>query len=318
VNFRVLGPLGASDEHTTLALGPRKQRALLARLLLDAGRTVSVERLVDDLWGEDVPESAVKMVQIYVSGLRKAVSARRLLTRGPGYCLELADADVLDLHEFERLAGSGRAALAQGDPEAAAGRLRAALALWRGPALAEFSAEPFARAEGDRLEALQLETLEDRLEADLQLGHSSGVTAELEALTARHPLRERLRGQLMLALYRSGRQGEALAAYHSFRATLDAELGIGPSARLRALEHAILTQDRALDVRPPARALAAPAHEAPPGRARELDALQDALAAARSGARRLVAVSGEAGMGKTTVVEAFLGKASGAIFMLLE
>ncbi len=312
MDFRLLGPFEAAEESEPLALGPRKQRALLARLLLDAGRTVAVERLVDDLWGDDVPETAVKMIQIYVSGLRKAVSPERLRTRAPGYGLELAAADTCDLHRFEALTAAGRAALATGDAAGAAEQLRAALALWRGPALAEFSAESFARPEADRLAELQLTATEDRIEAELRLGREADVTPEIETLTARHPLRERLRGQLMLALYRAGRQGEAIAAYHAFRATLDEELGIGPSPRLRELEQAILTQDPALDVRPLAASSDAPVGT-PPGRADELAALHDALDAAGRGARRLVLITGEPGIGKTTLVDALLATAPDAL-----
>jgi DNA-binding SARP family transcriptional activator len=266
-------------------------------LLLDAGRTVSVERLVDDLWGDDLPDSAVKMIQIYVSGLRKALPSGRLHTRAPGYCLELGPDDDLDLHRLERLAAAGRAAHAQGDPERASERLRAALALWRGPALAEFASEPFARVEGARLEELQVAALEDRIDADLARGRAAEEIPELESLIARHPLRERLREQLMLALYRTGRQGDALAVYRAVGDALREQLGIDPSPRLRALEQAILTQDRTLDapsatVAPPAVAVAAP-----PGRAPELDALRTAFAAVAAGRRRLVYVRGEPGIG---------------------
>jgi predicted ATPase/DNA-binding SARP family transcriptional activator len=303
VDFRVLGPLEVGDGREPLALGPRKQRALLARLLLDTGRTVSVERLVDDLWGDELPDTAVKMVQIYVSGLRKTLPADRLQTRPPGYCLELARDDELDLRRFEALTGAGRTALAQGDAAGAAERLRAALALWRGPALAEFASEPFARVEGARLEELQLAALEDRIEADLGLGRAGDLVGELERLVAGHPLRERLHGQLMLALYRTGRQGEALAAYHALRGVLREQLGLDPSPRLRALEQAILTQDAGLEA---CAAGPAPAPDAPPGRAEALGALRAAYDASAAGARRLVLVSGEPGIGKRTLVEALL------------
>ena len=303
VDFRVLGPLEADDGRGPLALGPRKQRALLARLLLDAGRTVSVERLLDDLWGDELPDTAVKMVQIYVSGLRKALPADRLRTRPPGYCLELTAEDRLDVRRFEVLTEAGRTALAQGDAGRAAERFRDALALWRGPALAEFAAEPFARVEGARLDELQLAALEDRIEADLGLGRGSNLVGELERLIAGHPLRERLHGQLMLALYRTGRQGDALAAYHALRALLREQLGIDPSPRLRALEQAILTQDRGLEART---AEPAPAPDAPPGRAAELGALRAAYDAAAVGSRRLMLISGEPGIGKRTLLDALL------------
>jgi predicted ATPase/DNA-binding SARP family transcriptional activator len=313
VEFRVLGPLDAGDGRESLALGPRRQRALLARLLLDAGRTVSVERLLDDLWGEDLPETAAKMVQIYVSGLRKVLGAERLVTDASGYRLELADGDEIDLVRFERMTADGRAALASGDPITAAARLHEALELWRGPALAEFAAQPFGRAEGQRLDGLRLAALEDRIEADLAAGRAARVVAELDALAERHPLRERVREQLMRALYRAGRPGDALAAYHDFRRLLDEQLGIAPSPRLRALEQAILTHDPGLDepeASPPADA---PQPAAPPGRAAELETLRDALRSAALGRRRLVLVSGEPGIGKSRLVEALVAAAGDAL-----
>src|SRR4051812_23446813 len=165
MEFKVLGPLEADDGTAALELGPPRQRALLARLLLDAGRAVPLDRLLDDLWGDDPPESAVKMVQIYVSQLRKVLGTEALRTQGRGYLLELGGAG-LDLDRFEQLRAEGRDALARHDPCAAAERLRDALALWRGPALAEFD-EPFARSEGPRLEELRVGCLEERIEADL-------------------------------------------------------------------------------------------------------------------------------------------------------
>jgi predicted ATPase/DNA-binding SARP family transcriptional activator len=306
VVFRLLGPLEAGDERESLALGPRRQRALLACLLLDVGRTVSIERLIDDVWGEQPPDTAVKMVQIYVSGLRKVLGADRLLTRPGGYCLQLRADDETDLQRFEQLTAVGRTALTQDDPSTAAARLADALALWRGPALAEFTTEPFARAEADRLEELRLGALEDRIEADLVLGNAAAVVGELEALTTRHPLRERLRELLMLALYRSGRQGDALGAYHDFRSVLDERLGLDPSPRLRELEQAMITHAPELEQRAPARASAAMEVEAPPGRARELQTLRAALDASAGGSRRMVMVHGEPGIGKSTLVEVLL------------
>jgi DNA-binding SARP family transcriptional activator/pimeloyl-ACP methyl ester carboxylesterase len=214
---------------------------MLARLLLDAGRAVAVDDLIDALWGEEPPDSAVKMIHVYVSQLRKSLPAGVLCTRPPGYALELSGEDVLDLNEFERLRTAGHAALQDREPLAAE-RLRQALALWRGPALAEFT-EPFAAPEGARLEELRLCCVEERLEADLAHGARDEVVPELEALVAAHPLRERPRRQLMLALYRAGRQAEALATYQQYRRTLDEQLGIEPSAQLRELELAILRQD---------------------------------------------------------------------------
>jgi DNA-binding SARP family transcriptional activator/flavin reductase (DIM6/NTAB) family NADH-FMN oxidoreductase RutF len=237
IEYRLLGPLEARDEDGPVQLGGAKPRALLALLLLDAGRTVSSARLIDELWGEDAPPSARKMVQINVSHLRKVLPPGVLRTDAAGYRLQI-DSDTLDLGRFERLAGEGRAALAAGDHAVAAARLAQALALWRGPALAEFG-EPFAAREAMRLEALRLAALEDRIEADLALGRHSAVAAELDGLVRDHPRRERLRGQHMLALYRAGRQTDALASYRDAWRALG-ELGLLPSAELRKLEAAIL------------------------------------------------------------------------------
>jgi len=249
---RLLGPLEVEFRGEHVSIGGRAQRALLARLLLDANRTVSVARLVEDLWGERAPASAPKMVQIYVSMLRKVLPDGVLVTRPPGYAVELPD-DALDLHRFDRLRKDAQAALAAGSPARAAELLREALALWRGPALAEFD-EPFATIESNRLDELHLLALEERVEADLVLGRGACLIGELEALAARHPLRECPRGQLMRALYRAGRQADALAGYRAFRETLASELGIEPSPGLRDLERRILQHDPTLDpVRVPLR-----------------------------------------------------------------
>src|SRR3954469_5218807 len=254
MDLRLLGPLEVVDGNATpLRLGGRKPRALLARLALDAGRTVSVDQLVDDLWGEEVPDSAVKMVHIHVSALRKALPEGMIRTRSPGYALELPPG-ALDLERFERLRGEGRTALDAGDAATAAARLKAALELGRGPALTEFS-EPFALVEAAHLEERQQVCLEDRIDAELALGRHADLVGELEALVGRHPLRERLGEQLMVALYRSGRQADALATYRDYRAVLDGQLGLGPSAKMRGLERRILRQDDALDQREPRRGM---------------------------------------------------------------
>ncbi len=303
LEFRVLGPLEAADGRMPLALGGPKARALLARLLLDANRTVPVERLVDDLWGEDVPASAVKMVQIHVSRLRKALPASIIRTRAPGYVVEI-DPEAVDTTRFKQLRDAGRAALNAGDAATASLRLRDALALWRGPALAEF-AEPFAAVERTHLEELRLACLEDRIRADLALGGHAEVIGELEVLAARHPLREALHRLLMLALYRSGRQAEALAAYERFRRTLADELGIEPTAALKQLQFRILNQDRGLEREPDAPARAAPPRRRAAkltdfaGRSAELSRLEQALDAARSGHGGAVLIAGRAGIGKT-------------------
>jgi DNA-binding SARP family transcriptional activator len=248
IDARLLGPLEFERERASIPLGTPGQRALLARLVLDANRTVAVDRLVEDLWGADVPPTAVKMVQIHVSRLRKLLPAGMLVTRSPGYAVEI-EPEALDLVRFERLREQGRTALAAGRPADAAEHLRAALALWRGPALAEFD-EPFAAVEAARLEELRLSCIEDRIDADLALGRHAELIGELSALVIREPLRERARTQLMLALYRSGRQAEALACYRDLRLLLTSELGLEPSPALRQLEHRILQHDAALELGP--------------------------------------------------------------------
>jgi DNA-binding SARP family transcriptional activator len=243
--FRVLGPVEAVIDGEAVSLPAAKPRALLAVLLLNRNRVVSVSQLIDDLWSEEPPDTATKALQVYVSQLRKAIGADRVLTKPPGYSLRVGDGE-LDLDVFERLVADGRERLASGDAEGAADRLRQALELWRGPALAEFRAEPFARDAGARLEESQLAAVEDRIEAELALGRHDRLIPELEELVRRHPFRERLRGQLMLALYRSGRQADALDLYRRTREALVDELGIEPGPALQELEQAILRQDRAL------------------------------------------------------------------------
>lgn len=272
VEFRVLGPLEVVRDGSPVAIGGPRQRALLALLLARAGRVVSRDTLVDELWEDDPPSSAVNVLQTYVSHLRKALPSRRLATRPPGYVLEV-EVGELDLHRFERLAEEGARALADGDAETARERLAAALDLWRGPPLGNVTESAFARAEAARLEELRLAALGDRIEADLALGRHAQVVGELEALVAAEPLRERLRGQLMLAFYRSARQSDALGAYREARAFLVGELGIEPGEALRELHAAILRQDPSLGL--------AVTSSLPPGRSivvacfdeRNLDAL---------------------------------------------
>jgi DNA-binding SARP family transcriptional activator/predicted ATPase len=314
VQYSVLGPLEARSSGRPVALGAPRQRALLALLILNAGHTVSTSRLVDDLWGEAVPDTAAKMVQILVSQLRKVLPRDHLVTRPPGYLLDVPPEDI-DLLRFEGLRREAREAAAGGDHAGASALLGDALGLWRGPALAEFS-EPFAQLEANRLEELRLAALEERIEADLALGRHAELVGELDALVARHPLRESLRRRQMLALYRSGRQAEALAAYQEARRALSDELGIEPSADLRELERRILQQDPELEpvaaagagapAAPPPGAVALPAGDrAPVGRERALALLAGLYAEARSGRRRVVFVTGEAGIGKTALAEAF-------------
>lgn len=248
--FRILGPLEASKGGRAVEVGAGKQRALLAVLLLRAGEVVSADRLIDALWGEEPPPSALNSVHVYVSQLRKVLGDGLLETRGRGYVLAV-EPEQLDLGRFERLLGEGRELLASGDAGRAAETLRAALALWRGPPLSDIESEPFAPGETARLEELHLAALEDRIEADLTLGRHSELVPELEGLVREHPLRERPRAQLMLALYRSGRQSEALETYQQARRMLQTELGLEPGRTLRELEAAILRHDAELD--PPVR-----------------------------------------------------------------
>ena len=257
MDFRLLGPVEARAEGRPLALAGARQRALLAVLLLRAGEPVSRERVIADLWGERPPDGAVKTVQAVVSRLRRALGgeAARVVSSAAGYRLRV-EPDELDLGRFERLCTEGRRALAAGRHERAAARLGAALAEWRGPPLADVSFEPFAPPEVARLEDLRAAAFEDRIEADLAMGRGAELVGELEGLVAAEPLRERLRGQLMLALYRAGRQGEALHVYRDAVRTLDSELGLRPGPELERLQQAILAHDPAL--------LRAPAGEKPP------------------------------------------------------
>ena len=244
----ILGPLVVSKGGRRLEVGGGKQRALLALLVLSAGRTISTDHVIDALWGPQAPSSALNSVRIYVSKLRKALGDGLLLTEGRGYVLTLAP-EQIDARRFERLVTEGRELLATDEAARAREVLRTALALWRGPALADFTYEPFAQTEIARLEELRLTALEERIDADLALGRHVELVPELEALVHDHPLRERLRGQLMLALYRAGRQAEALEAYQQGRRLLADELGLEPSPALKALELQILKQDPALELR---------------------------------------------------------------------
>jgi len=259
VEFRVLGPFEVRVEGRPLELKRRKQRSLLALLLLHAGEIVSTDRLVEDLWAGNPPKAAVGSLQNLVSDLRKTLGRDAVLTRPPGYVLDL-DPERVDLHRFERLVGQ---AAEGGDPERRSSLLHEALGLWRGSPLADLAFEPFALVEIARLEELRTVAREELVQAELELGRHSKLVGELEALVGEHPLRERLRGQLMLALYRSGRQAEALTAYRQARETLVEELGIEPSPELQRLEQSVLRHDPELDV--PERATAA---ATPPGQER--------------------------------------------------
>ncbi|MGZ6638457.1 MAG: BTAD domain-containing putative transcriptional regulator [Solirubrobacteraceae bacterium] len=247
IEFRVLGSLEVVGDDGPLALGAPKQRALLAVLLLHRGEAVSSDRLIDEIWGEQPPASANKIVQGYVSNLRKALGDGLLVTERGGYALRV-EPGQLDVDRFETLVSQGRDELEQGDALTAAAVLREALSVWRGPALADFAFEPFAQAEIARLEESRLAALEDRIDADLASGEQARLVGELEGLVREHPLRERLRGQLMLALYRSGRQADALQAYRDARRELLDELGLEPGRALQELERAILAHDPGLDL----------------------------------------------------------------------
>jgi predicted ATPase/DNA-binding SARP family transcriptional activator len=305
MEFRILGPLEVLDGDEVIPLRGARERALLAMLLLNANQFVSSDRLLDELWGEDLPQSGRAALQVRVSQLRRALGrgAARLVTMSAGYVLEV-EPEELDLTRFERLvAESGRA-----EPARAAALLREALALWRGRPLADVCYESFAQAAIGRMGQLRLEAIEKRVEADLALGRHAELIAELEMLVSEHPSNERLRGQLMRALYRCGRQGDALAVYRQAVVWLRDELGLEPGPDLRELERAILQHDSMLDLRPrsplgrpPASAMAPESHLPVPattfvGRGREL--AEVGLLLRRAGTR-LLTLTGPGGSGKT-------------------
>jgi DNA-binding SARP family transcriptional activator len=262
MQFQILGPLEVRRQGSPVAVGAAKQRALLAILLVHANELVSSDRLIDELWPQP-PETAANTLQVYVGKLRKALEPGRargapaevLITRAPGYMLRV-EAGQLDAERFENLLADGSRAREAGESPTAAELLRDALALWRGDALADFIYEPFAQGEIARLEELRLSALEERIEADLGLGRHAALVGELEGLVREHPLRERLRAQLMLALYRAGRQADALEVYRDGRSWLAEELGIDPAPELQRLEGAILRQEAELE--PPGEVAAEP------------------------------------------------------------
>jgi DNA-binding SARP family transcriptional activator len=260
MRFRILGPLEAHTAARPVSIGAAKPRALLGTLLLHANEVVSTDRLVDELWGEQPPQTAAKLVQGYVHSLRKELGADTVRTVAPGYRIEV-DRDELDLLRFEGLTEEARAA----PLERAVALRRAALDLWRGPPLADVELQGVARHEVGRLSELHLATQLDLFETELALGRHSPLVGELQLLVAAHPYQERLRGLLILALYRSGRQAEALEAYQAVRRTLSDELGLEPGQALRDLESAILRNDeRLLAVGAPEPAAGPPAPPAPP------------------------------------------------------
>jgi DNA-binding SARP family transcriptional activator len=246
LEFRILGPLEVSDERGPIGLGGPKQRATLALLLLNANRVVSVDRISDELYAGQPPVTAVAQVQRQISDLRKALGASSIETRAPGYVIRVA-AGELDLGRFEALTDEAGRALDRGETEAGVDLLRRALALCYGDPLADLASVPFAIPAIQRLEEMRLAALEQRLEAEVKLGRHRELIGELEALVETNPLRERLRATLMVALYRSGRQAEALAVFRAGRTLLVDQLGLEPSSLLRGLERAILTHDPSLE-----------------------------------------------------------------------
>ena len=300
MEFGILGPLEVRDGEALVRVPGAKERALLVDLLVNAGRVVSADRLVEDLWGEDPPGNPANALQGRVSALRRALGSGSglLVTSPPGYRL-VVDPDRFDAARFERLVAEATA-LGPAERPRAARLLEEALGLWRGPALAEFADRPWAQVEAARLEELRLDAVEARVELGLASGGHAGLVGELEALAAAHPIRERPRGQLMVALYRSGRQADALGVYQQTREVLAEELGIDPSPELQRLQQAILVQDPALELAGPDRRQAR--HNLPErltslvGRDQELREVAKLLEQ-----HRLVTVAGPGGAGKTTV-----------------
>ena len=315
IEFRILGPLEVWREGGSLPLGGLKQRSLLALLLLQANQVVSTDRLVHELWGDEPPSTAVTALHGYVSQLRKLIEPERaaggesrvLVTRPPGYVLNVGPGQ-LDLDRFEASVRHAREELVAGRPEPAARDLREAFALWRGAPLADLASEPFAQSAARPLEELWLAALEDRIDADLALGRHREVASELEAVIRRHPLRERLRGQQMLALYRCGRQADALNAYADARRTLSEELGIEPSSALKQLERDILNQAESLGAPAREQEQEAAAEAAPRRRRRTGVVFASATAAVIAVAAGIVLVTRSGSDGSTGVPANAVGR----------
>jgi DNA-binding SARP family transcriptional activator len=307
VEFAILGPLEVRVDGRRLALGGPKQRAVLAMLLLDANRPVSRDRLIDGLWGESPPRSASHTLDDYVSRLRRVLGGERIEREAAGFVLRVRPGEI-DLDRFETLLERGRAASAAGDAAQATTNLGEALELWRGRALADLGNAEFAAEESERLEERRLLALEARIDGEIELGRGRELVGELERLVAGNPFRERLLGQLMLSLYRAGRQADALAAYQAFRRRFVEELGIEPGRALREREQAILHQDRSLDL--PRAVTVAPTTGVFVGRERELAELLAGLESALSGRGRLFLISGEPGIGKSRLVDELANRAA--------
>ncbi|MGQ0777930.1 MAG: BTAD domain-containing putative transcriptional regulator [Pseudonocardiales bacterium] len=330
MEFRVLGPMEVSEGGRLLDIGSRMPRAILAALLVEANRVVSLDRLIDQLWGEVPPAKATGALQVYISNLRRVLeparrsgtSPRVLVTRAPGYLLRV-ETDCVDVARFEGLAVEGRGLLRAGKPLAARDVLREGLALWRGEPYAELAFEPFIQPEIARLTELRAGAGEALLEAELVLGEHAGVVAELERLVLADPLRERRWELLALALYRCGRQAEALRAVAKARRTLGEELGLDLGVALRQLENDILRQSPLLDWQPPAAGPAAPVEPSPStsadpvasdgdllvGRHQELSQLLEVLRQTREGRGGVALLAGEPGIGKTRLAEELSGRA---------
>ncbi len=309
---RLLGSVEALADGHSLSLGGSKQRSVVAMLALHANVTLSGDQLIDGLWGDDPPASAVKNVQLYVSRLRRALAESNadaeIATRGRGYQLRL-HADAVDALRFERLVEE--AAREPLDADTANGAASAALDLWRGAPLADVAGEPFAGPEIGRLNELHQQAIELAIDADLAAGRHDEVIARLEALIAEEPLREHLHAQRMLALYRAGRQSEALEAYHEARETLIEQIGIEPGPELEHLQAAILAQDASLDAPPPVLELPVQLEGGSPllaGRERELRWLRRRWQEAQAGHAVCAIVSGPAGIGKTRLVAELAGE----------
>jgi DNA-binding SARP family transcriptional activator len=305
MRFRLLGPLDVEDDGRTLQISRPKERALLAMLLLNANRVVSTDTLTDALWEDRVPDTALKALHVHVSHLRRLLGTDRLRTQAPGYALRVDEGEY-DVHELDTLIRRARAE----SPSQGSATWQHALSLWRGEPLADFAASRFAQAEIARLEELRLVAIEGRLGAELERGRETELVGELESLVTEHPHRERLRELLMLALYRAGRQAEALQAYQDARRALSEELGLEPSRALRDLERAILSQDPSLDARSaPDAGAVEPDTTAFVGRQAELSTLAAALDNALDGRGGLVLLTGEPGIGKSRLADELIRRA---------